>query len=86
MQYALRPADPAALEALADEMPTGGMNAKTALLAGIIVGVCLMVGLVGFLAWREKQAAEDAEKAAPAVVVPAPNAPAPPRPSPSAPR
>ena len=38
----------------------------------------LMVGLVGFLAWREKQAAEDAEKAPPAVVAPPANAPAPP--------
>ena len=51
------------------------MNAKTALLAGIIVGVCLMVGLVGFLAWREKQAAEEADKTPPAVVVPPANAP-----------
>jgi serine/threonine-protein kinase len=75
VQYALKPADPTALEELADEMPTGGMNAKTALLAGIIVGVCLMVGLVGFLAWREKQAAEDAEKAVPTAVVPSANAP-----------
>jgi len=79
VQYELKPANPTSLEELADEMPSGGMNAKTALLAGIIVGVCLMVGLVGFLAWREKQAAEDAEKAPPAAVVPAPNAP--PRPS-----
>jgi serine/threonine-protein kinase len=70
VQYALKPVDPTALEELADEMPTGGMNAKTALLAGIIVGVCLMVGLVGFLAWREKQAAEEAEKVPPAMVVP----------------
>ena len=31
------------------------MNAKTALLTGIIVGVSLMVLLVGFLAWRENQ-------------------------------
>jgi len=77
VQYALKAADPTALEELADEMPTGGMNAKTALLAGIIVGVCLMVGLVGFLAWREKQAAEDAEKAIPAVVAPPAKAPIP---------
>jgi serine/threonine-protein kinase len=74
VQYALKPADPSALQDLADEMPTGGMNAKTALLAGIIVGVCLMVGLVGFLAWREKQAAEEAEKGVPTAVAPAPNA------------
>ena len=70
VQYALKAADPSALEDLANDMPPPGMNAKTALLAGIIVGVCLMVGLVGFLAWREKQVAEEAEKAPPAAVVP----------------
>ncbi len=70
VQYALNVPDPSALEDLEDDMPPPGMNAKTALLAGIIVGVCLMVGLVGFLAWREKQMTDEAEKAAPAVVVP----------------
>jgi serine/threonine-protein kinase len=80
VQYALKAADPSALEDLANDLPAPGMNAKTALFAGIIVGVCLMVGLVGFLAWREKQAAEDAEKAPPAVVVPSA------KPSPTAPR
>ena len=68
VQYALKPMDQDALDELPDEMPNPGMNAKTALLAGIIVGVTLMVGLVGFLAWREKQAADEAEKAVPAVV------------------
>ena len=68
VQYALKPADQEALDELPDEMPSPGMNAKTALLAGIIVGVTLMVGLVGFLAWREKQAADEAEKSVPAAV------------------
>ena len=80
VQYALKVPDPTALEDLANDLPPPGMNAKTALLAGIIVGVCLMVGLVGFLAWREKQAAEEAEKTPPAVVVPSA------KPSPTAPR
>ncbi len=31
------------------------MNAKTALLTGIVVGVSLMVALLGFLAWRDHQ-------------------------------
>jgi serine/threonine-protein kinase len=69
--YALRVPDPSAIEDLPDELPSPGMNAKTALLAGIIVGVCVMVGLVGLLAWREKQITEDAERAAPASVAPA---------------
>ncbi len=72
VQYALKPADQDALDALPDEMPSPGMNAKTALLAGIIVGVTLMVGLVGFLAWREKQEAEEADKPVPAATSSAP--------------
>jgi serine/threonine-protein kinase len=58
VQYALKPASQEALDEL-DDMPTGGMNAKTALLAGIIVGVSLMVALLGFLAWRENQSSND---------------------------
>jgi serine/threonine-protein kinase len=72
VQYALMPANQEALDALPDEMPSPGMNAKTALLAGIIVGVTLMVGLVGFLAWREKQQAEEADKPVPAAASAAP--------------
>ena len=73
VQYALRPADQETLDALDEELPNPGMNAKTALLAGIIVGVTLMVGLVGFLAWREKQAADEADlKPVPAAVDAAP--------------
>jgi serine/threonine-protein kinase len=68
IQYSMKAADQSALDDLPDEMPNPGMNAKTALLAGIIVGVCLMVGLLGFLAWREKQN-EEAEKAPPAPAV-----------------
>lgn len=60
VQYALQTADHSTLAALPDELPTPGMNAKTALLAGIIVGITLMVALVGFLAWREKAAEDDA--------------------------
>ena len=54
VQYALKPASQEALDEL-DDLPSGGMNAKTALLAGIIVGVSLMVALLGFLAWRANQ-------------------------------
>jgi eukaryotic-like serine/threonine-protein kinase len=70
IQYALKRADSAALDELPDEMPSPGMNAKTALLAGIIVGVTLLVGLVGFMAWREKQASDEAERTAPIVSAP----------------
>jgi eukaryotic-like serine/threonine-protein kinase len=54
VQYALKPVSQDELDEL-DDLPSGGMNAKTALLAGIIVGVSLMVLLIGFLAWRENQ-------------------------------
>ena len=73
VQYQLKPADPQALEELED-LPSGGMNAKTALLAGIVVGISLMVALVAFLAWRETQSEESAPptpSAAPAATTPA---------------
>lgn len=73
VQYQLKAADPQALEELED-LPSGGMNAKTALLAGIVVGISLMVALVAFLAWRESQNEESAPptpSAAPAATTPA---------------
>jgi serine/threonine-protein kinase len=56
IQYALKPASKEVLDELDDlDTGTGGMNARTALLTGIIVGVSLMVLLIGFLAWRQNQ-------------------------------
>ncbi len=81
IQYAIKPADPAVLAELDEDMPTGAMNSRVALLAGIVVGVALMVGALGFFAWRGKLAEEaDAAKSAPAaapsgVAVPAPSGP-----------
>jgi serine/threonine-protein kinase len=80
VQYALKkPKDEDEEEDDDEDMPTGGMNAKTAFLAGILIAVTFVVGLVGFLAWREKQMAEELEKTQQ-------NQPAPPPPAPSAPR
>lgn len=74
VQYQMKKADPAALEEL-ENLPSGGMNAKTALLAGIVVGISLMVALVAFLAWREAREDGDAPaatpSAAPAATTPA---------------
>jgi len=70
--YALKPASQEALDEL-DDLPSGGMNAKTALLAGIIVGVSLMVALLGFLAWRANQEEEPEPPPAPAAPAPAPS-------------
>jgi hypothetical protein len=30
------------------------MSPRTALLAGLVLGIAMMVGLLGFLAWRER--------------------------------
>ncbi len=71
VQYALKRASQEEIDQL-DDLPSGGMNAKTALLAGIIVGVSLMVALLGFLAWRANQ--EEGPEPAPAPAVqPAPS-------------
>jgi serine/threonine-protein kinase len=67
VQYALKRASQDELDAL-DDLPSGGMNAKTALLTGIIVGVSLMVAVIGFLAWRSTR--EDPAEPAPAVTTP----------------
>jgi len=70
VQYALKPASQEALDELED-LPSGGMNAKTALLTGIIVGVSIMVALLGFFAWRANQ--EEPTPAPPPAVAPAPS-------------
>jgi eukaryotic-like serine/threonine-protein kinase len=86
VQYKLNAASPEALAEL-ENLPSGGMNAKTALLAGIVVGISLMVGLVAFLAWRESQLEEappPAVSSAPAPSAsPAVSASAPPPPPPA---
>jgi serine/threonine-protein kinase len=45
-----------------DDLPSGGMSPKTALLAGLVLGVTCMVGVAGALAWRE--AANDPDPSA----------------------
>jgi serine/threonine-protein kinase len=74
VQYSLKARETVEGEDDEDEepMPTGGMNAKTAFLAGIVLAVTLVVGLVGFLAWREKQLADEAERNQPAQQAPPP--------------
>ncbi|MEZ4259433.1 MAG: serine/threonine-protein kinase [Polyangiaceae bacterium] len=81
IQYKLVAQDADLIDELPDELPSGGMNAKTALLAGIIVGVTLMVGFIGLLAWREKQLLDEAEAKPPANMIEAGTTAAPPSPS-----
>jgi serine/threonine-protein kinase len=62
MQYVLRPRslpDIVAAEEL--EVPRG-MSPKSALLMGLFIGVAIMVGLVGFLAYRDKIAEEQSSQ------------------------
>jgi serine/threonine-protein kinase len=69
VQYVLRPRsqpDVLAAEHLANP---GGMSPRTALLAGLVLGVTLMVGIIGFLAWRE--ATKEEKPPAPSVSAPA---------------
>jgi hypothetical protein len=37
------------------------MSARTALLAGLVLGIAVMVGLLGFMAWHERSAAQSAQ-------------------------
>jgi serine/threonine-protein kinase len=50
IQYQLVPSQP---NINLDDLPSGGMSPKTALLAGLVLGVTCMVGVAGALAWRE---------------------------------
>jgi serine/threonine-protein kinase len=56
VQYALRPAPPNPFSIDDDDldMPTG-MSPRTALLAGLVLGVAVMIGIVGAIAWRQQQ-------------------------------
>jgi hypothetical protein len=47
------------------------MSPKTALMAGLVLGITLMIGLLGFLAWREKQRVDELQTAPPQSAVPA---------------
>jgi serine/threonine protein kinase len=55
VQYVLRPAAPNPFPLDDDlDMPTG-MSSRTALLAGLVLGVAVMIGVVGAIAWRQQQ-------------------------------
>jgi serine/threonine-protein kinase len=54
VQYALRPAAPDAVSSDEIEVPSS-MSPRTALLAGLVLGVAVMIGLVGMLAWHQRE-------------------------------
>jgi serine/threonine protein kinase len=62
VQYALKPALPDAVSVDDFEVPNA-MSPRTALLAGLLLGVTVMVGILGAIAWRART--PDAEDHAP---------------------
>jgi serine/threonine-protein kinase len=55
VQYQLKPSTPD-LAALAEEIEVPkSMSPRTALMAGLVLGVTMMVGVLGAIAWRDKQ-------------------------------
>jgi len=64
VQYQLKPSTPD-LAALAEEIEVPkSRSPKTALMAGLVLGVTMMIGILGAIAWRDKQR-EDQLNAAP---------------------
>ncbi len=48
-----------------DDMPMpAGMSPKSALMAGVVLGIAMMVGILGFLAWRDQSRAPANERPA----------------------
>jgi serine/threonine protein kinase len=59
VQYVLRPRSQPD-NAAADDLPEpGSMSPKTAMLAGLVLGVALMIGVVGVVAYREKMKSDE---------------------------
>jgi hypothetical protein len=75
VQYALKPSNPDLAKELEEMEVPGSMSPKTALMAGLVLGITMMIGLLGFLAWRDKQRADDLQmKSAAPIVSTAPSA------------
>jgi serine/threonine-protein kinase len=53
VQYVMLPAAGADSLRLSDPVP-GGLSPRTALLAGLVLGIAMMIGVLGFLAWRDR--------------------------------
>jgi serine/threonine protein kinase len=53
VQYVMRPR---ADIHISDVPPPSSMSPRTALLAGLVLGIAMMIGVLGFLAWRQSSA------------------------------
>jgi serine/threonine-protein kinase len=54
VQYVLRPQSEGLTTS--DLPPPNSMSPKTALLAGLVLGIAMMIGMLGLIAWREHSA------------------------------
>jgi serine/threonine-protein kinase len=73
IQYALKPAQPDAV--LVDDLEVpGAMSPRTALLAGLLIGVTMMVAVVGAIAWKANAPDADGVSAPAASASSAPDA------------
>jgi serine/threonine-protein kinase len=72
VQYRLKPATPEALAALEEMEEPRSMSSRTAMLAGIVLAVTIMVGLLGVMAYRDKLKSEEPAPAPPPPAMPAP--------------
>ncbi len=52
VQYVLRPN----VDLTPDLPPSHALSPRTALMAGLVLGIAMMVGMLGFLAWRDRAA------------------------------
>jgi hypothetical protein len=65
VQYALKPAQPNAVSMEDFEVPSA-MSPRTALLAGLLLGVTVMIGILGAIAWRARSPEPDPNMLVPA--------------------
>jgi serine/threonine-protein kinase len=69
IQYVMRPRTDSGVMA-PSLPPPSPMSPRTALLAGLVLGIAMMVGLLGFLAWHERSGAASAPRSQPAASPP----------------
>jgi serine/threonine protein kinase len=65
IQYVMRP-PPEAHSSAGFTVPPPSMSARSALLAGLVLGVAMMVGILGFFVWHERSQASQQGPIAPA--------------------
>jgi len=59
IQYVMRPQADA--ESVDDLPSLSSMSPRTALLAGLVLGIAMMVGALGFFAWHERAGSAQSE-------------------------